>query len=151
MTTDRKPFDIGNVSARKVSFRWRMGEPLVLDARPDEERWADPTYYDEYLATDLYVDDPDGKWFAIWNEDCFQPSVYIVRADSFESAYETFIDEFGAQACGTIAEDDDVSNYGDGATIESLLGFGVLTWTPNGIIDTEAVRGEEITLTSILA
>lgn len=147
---DAKQFAIGEVIARKLVFKWRWNKSLVLDSRPDEERWADPSHHEEYRATELYVDDSweSGRWFAFWNEDCFQPSVYVIRAESFETAYEVFIEEFGAKACGTIEPGDDVSNYGDGATVDSLLESGVLTWTANGIIDTEAVKGEEITLVS---
>jgi len=35
-----------------------------------------------------YISDPKGPGFLFWVEDCFQPTVWFVRAESFEEAHE---------------------------------------------------------------
>jgi hypothetical protein len=41
-----------------------------------------------------YIDDPSGEWFACYNVDCFDPPFAVIRAQTFEQAYEVFCDEF---------------------------------------------------------
>lgn len=45
-------------------------------------------------TSEYYIEDTGGQWFACYNVDCFDPPLAIVRARSFEQAYETFCDEF---------------------------------------------------------
>lgn len=143
MRTNCKPVEL-ELAVSRLTFQW-CDRTLVWDANPDSQ-WEP----DVYRASGMYDESgfATGRWFVFYHEDCFQPSVYVIRAESFETAYEVFIEEFGAKACGVIEPNENVSNYGDGTTVDSLLNSGVLTWTANGIIDTEAIKGEEITLVS---
>lgn len=45
-------------------------------------------------TTHCYIDDPEGLWFACYNVDCFDPPMAVIRARTFEQAYEIFCDEF---------------------------------------------------------
>lgn len=82
-------------------------------------------------TTDVYIDDPDGLWFAFANVDCFDPPIAIIRASSFEQAYETFCDEFEKWIAvkDANAEDypeDDREFNGNGTHIDAS---GVQGWT----------------------
>jgi len=48
-------------------------------------------------TTECYIDDCSGQWFAFANVDCFDPPFVIIRARSFEQAYEVFCAEFEVQ------------------------------------------------------
>jgi hypothetical protein len=50
--------------------------------------------HDVKRTTEFYIDDTEGQWFACFNMDCFDPPFAVVRARSWESAYEVFCDEF---------------------------------------------------------
>lgn len=50
--------------------------------------------YDVKRTTEHYIDDTSGKWFACYNVDCFDPPMAVIRARSWETAYEVFCDEF---------------------------------------------------------
>lgn len=84
-----------------------------------------------------YHYEDDGAYFAFWVEDCFCPPVYIIKARSFEHAYETFCDTFTdvikIEASDLKDYDQDTLNYsGDGVPIE-----------------TEAVMGREVGVLSV--
>ncbi|HWH75945.1 MAG TPA: hypothetical protein VNT76_01190 [Candidatus Binatus sp.] len=89
-------------------------------------------------TTDYYIDDTDGQWFACFNVDCFDPPFAVIRARSFESAYEIFCDEFekwiavDATAAADYPEDD--RNYNGNGTH----------------IDTDNVQISELTLLSVI-
>lgn len=96
--------DAGTINAREFVF---SSTPTGSDDRRYILQAADSA--DEYLTlltrfpkhqikrtTDHYIDDTEGKWFACYNVDCFDPPMAIVRARSQETAYESFCDEFGA-------------------------------------------------------
>ena len=67
-----------------------------------------------------------------------QPPVYIIRARTFEDAYEAFVEEFG-----DIVDEVDLKDYDKDDPR--------LTWTDRGPVDTESVMGHELTLTSAIA
>ena len=73
-------------------------------------------------------------WVAFYIEDCFDPPVYIVRASSWEEAYEGFIDW---QVDQLKIEEPDLKDYDE----ESLH------YSSNGVpVGTEGVRGKEVWL-----
>lgn len=96
-----KTIDIGSIAAaRELIFCSHGGSDhrLVLQA---------PGAVDDYLAfitrfpkheakrtSRYYIADTDGHWYACYNVDCFDPPFAIVRARSWETAYEVFCDEF---------------------------------------------------------
>jgi hypothetical protein len=88
-------------------------------------------------VTDHYIDDPSGSWFAFANVDCFDPPFAIIRARSFEAAYDVFCDEFerwiqvDAPDAADYPEEDRVYN-----------GHGTH-------IDTDNVQGFELRLVSV--
>lgn len=89
-------------------------------------------------TTDFYIDDTDGKWYACYNVDCFDPPFAVVRARSWEDAYEIFCDEFS----DWIKVDDDcAADYPEDD--RNYNGSGVH-------IDTEGVQIHEMQLVSIL-
>lgn len=77
-------------------------------------------------------------WFAFWEADCMAPPIYIVRAESWEAAYEDF--------CDVIApiSDSDLPDYLNAA------GEFEGNYNSNGQpIDTESVNGCEISLIEV--
>jgi hypothetical protein len=88
-------------------------------------------------TTDYYVDDTSGKWFACYNVDCFDPPMAIIRARSFESAYEVFCDEFSDWLK---VDDADAADYPEDD--RNYNGHGVH-------IDTDNVQIQELTLLSV--
>ena len=91
-----------------------MGRPLVLNPRECKGSPLAPSkiwphcgaadhqcreiYTSEISAVPLsrFLDesgDYAASWFAFWEEDCMDPPIWIVRAESFEQAYEDFINE----------------------------------------------------------
>ena len=82
----------------------------------------------------------DGFFFAFWEEDCAFPPIYIVRADSFESAYEVFVEEF----C-TPLDDVTLQDY-EGS---EDAGYDDLTWTERGWVSTESVMGQALTVREV--
>jgi len=112
--------------------------------------WA----YDPYKETEdcnrvsgLIDEDEGDNWFVLWIEDCFQPAVYLVRADNFQEAYDDFID---ARIDELRIDESDYSDYGiteGGAPSDSELDFNVTSdGTP---VDTESIQGREVTICRI--
>ncbi len=102
MATNAQPttIDIGEIdNARELVFsQGNSDHRYILQA---------PGTTDDYLSTlarfpnhsinrttHHYIDDPSGQWFACYNVDCFDPPFAVIRARSFESAFEIFCDEF---------------------------------------------------------
>lgn len=99
--------NIGTVENAKelVFMQGNDDRRYVLQQKSDTSQYG---YAEDYLAfitrfkayqvwrtNQFYIDDTDGKWFACYNVDCFDPPFAVIRARSFESAYEIFCDEFG--------------------------------------------------------
>lgn len=96
--TETKTIDVGTVeNATELVFSCSQSDPshrYVLEAVPSDYL-AFITKYPNAKRTDrYYIDDSDGQWYACYNVDCFDPPFAIVRARSFETAYEVFCDEF---------------------------------------------------------
>src|SRR5262245_41147387 len=73
--------------------------------RANDRRYVLQATREDYLAfcarhpnatrtTHHYIDDSDGRWFACFNVDCFDPPFAVIRAGALETAYEVFGDEF---------------------------------------------------------
>lgn len=88
-------------------------------------------------TTEVYIDDTAGKWFACYNVDCFDPPMAIIRARSFESAYEVFCDEFSDWLK---VDDVDAADYPEDDR----------NYNSSGVhIDTDNVQIHELTLLSV--
>lgn len=102
-TTETATIDAGTVDgAIEIVFR-KTDDPTddriyLLQAHPRENRYLDALErfprHQVKIATDYYIDDFGGDWYAVANVDCFDPPMAIVRARSFEAALECFCDEF---------------------------------------------------------
>lgn len=75
-------------------------------------------------------------WFAFTIADCFDPPIYVVCAESFEAAYEEFLD-WKAEDSGIRIDDADLKDYPDGPP----------TYSSSGIpLDPDNVQGFELVL-----
>lgn len=82
--------------------------------------------------------DSDAPWFAFWEADCMSPPISVVRAESFERAYEDFCDTLPAADMSDFSESERY-NVPDGYTIAS----------DGRYVHTENVNGCEIELISV--
>lgn len=97
-----KTINIGEIdNARELIFADPHGNPnhryVLQPTGINEDYLAFITRFPKYdvkRTTEYYIDDTSGKWFACYNVDCFDPPMAIIRAGSWESAYEAFCDEF---------------------------------------------------------
>lgn len=88
-------------------------------------------------TTHHYIDDTDGKWYACYNVDCFDPPFAVIRARSFEQAYEVFCDEFSDWLK---VDESDAADYPDDDR----------TYSSSGVhIDTDNVQVHEMTLITV--
>jgi hypothetical protein len=84
-------------------------------------------------------DDCGGRYFAFCHADCFDPAMHLVCADSFESAYDIFLDEF--------ADEVDPADYSTDDEREEALNNGVIYYSSGGrLVHSENVQGFELTL-----
>lgn len=88
---------------------------------------------------------PEALWFAFWEEDCAWPAIHVVRAESWEQAYEDFCDslpdvpESDLEGVDGYLIGDENSNLPDG-----------YSFTSDGrIVYTENVNGREIELVEV--
>lgn len=134
-----KTIAFGDVKALAAVFSFRGDRTLIVEAEPAETiAFWDQYGHDAKRADHYGLDDWGNGFFAFWVENCFDPSIAIVRADSFETAYEIFCDEF---ADWIKIDDSDLADY-DPETL-NYNGSGVA-------IDTESVQGSEISLLRII-
>ena len=92
--------DIGSVeNARELIFSQGHSDSnrYVLQSEDVKEDYL--TFISRFPAQaartpHYYIDDTDGQWFACYVVDCFDPPFAVIRARSFEAAYEAFCDEF---------------------------------------------------------
>lgn len=85
-------------------------------------------------------------WFAFWEADCMSPAISIVRAESWEAAYEDFLDTLpDADPSDWSDEEKATAEDPDNGNLPSGYSF-----SGNGrIIFTENVNGCEITLIEV--
>jgi hypothetical protein len=145
MVTPDKPttINIGEIeNARELVFS---------QGNPDHRYILQPAgTTEDYLSTlcrfpahhikrtcEYYIDDTQGEWFACYVVDCFDPPFAIIRARSFESAYEVFCDEF---ADWMKVEESSAADYPEDDR----------TYNSNGVhIDTDSVQIQPVDLVSI--
>lgn len=78
--------------------------------------------------------DASSPWFAFWQEDCAFPPIYLVRAETWEAAYEDFCDEVLEPLSA-----DDMTDYDEDEVARNSSGEP---------IDTESVQGCAVRLES---
>ena len=121
-------------SARLV-FGWSFSN-LVVNPRESER-------FDVHTVplTRIYDDTGSGgSWFGMYEEGCMSPPIYLIRADSFESAYEVFCEEFVHPLDEETLKDYEQTSDGD---------YEGLTITGKGWISTESIQGHEIELKEV--
>ena len=77
-----------DLSKARLVFGWRFSNLVV---NPTEAERFDA----HSVPTSRIIDesgDAEAKWFGFYEEDCMAPPIYLVRAHTFEQAYEDFID-----------------------------------------------------------
>lgn len=86
-------------------------------------------------------DDGYGEFFSFWEADCFDPPQYLIRAKSWETAYDIFLEEFGTKV------DVDDSDYDTPEKIEEAINNGSITYTSGGtLVHCDGVNGRELKL-----
>jgi hypothetical protein len=139
MTTTTKTISMADVDARAIVFTFGSADRLlVVEAEPETDLLK---FWDRYGHEAKRADHANfadyGRFFAFWVADCFDPPIAIVRADSWENAYEIFLDEFERWIK---IDEPDLGDYDE----------ETLTYNSNGTpIDSEAVNGQEIKLVRI--
>jgi len=142
--TTKQTFALGCIdNALHAVFRSSQCENRYI-VSPTLTRWTDlytrfPNLHKfEFGHVDFYCEDSDGKFFLFANADCAFPPMAIIRANSFESAYATFLCEFEKFVK---IDDSNLSDYNDSEA---------LSYNDNGTpIDDSAVNGFEVYLDSV--
>jgi hypothetical protein len=140
-----KTISLVDVEALALVFDAGKPHTYVVCDEPDTLKFWERFGHDaKRIPVDsAHVSDYGKGYFAFWVEDCFDPSVAIVRADSFEDAYETFCDEFSDWLK---IDESDLPDYTDEETDEYTGNYSA-----SGVaIDTEAVNGRELTLLRVI-
>lgn len=133
-TTKQPTIHVGTVD-NAIELVFHRGDPTVLyllQAR-DEDYLQTLQRFPRAGASRTqhhYIDDPDGDWFWFANVDCFDPPFAIIRARSFESAYECFCCEFerwiAVSEVDAADYPEDERHYNDNGThidVSSVQGF----------------------------
>jgi hypothetical protein len=142
-TTSATTIDLGSIAnAKELVFTQGGDHKYILQPKGTPEDWRSTSarYPTETFkrTTDHYIDDPDGQWFACYNVDCFDPPFAVVRARSFESAYEIFCDEFSDWLA---VPDDCAADYPEDDR----------TYSASGVhIDTDNVQIHELHLVTVI-
>jgi len=90
-----------------------------------------------------YVESDGDKWFLFAVVDSHFPSHDLVRGDSWEGAYETYID-WAADHRNIVIDENEIDDYRDGDDNRC-------NWTSSGTpVDTESIKGAEVTLEKIV-
>lgn len=135
----RQHFDL-EIDAHKAVLRFTLhGRPLVHDPRPQEDR-PPLLSHEGARASSVSADEgfADSPWFAFWAEDCAFPVFHVIRAQSWEDAYEVFCEQEADRGHYLIQEGDPDYSEDDGH------------WTGDGRrVDTECFQGAEVTLASV--
>jgi hypothetical protein len=93
------------------------------------------------IISDNYSD--DAPFFIFFEQDCMSPLLTLVRSESFESAYELYVETL------TPLSDEDLADYVTGTDENGNPEYDELTWTDNGFVTTELVHGFECYLVSV--
>jgi hypothetical protein len=147
------PIDLSGIELERVVEIWVSRFSLAaLRTLPADKRdrelyvWSIDNSVDtsEVVGPSTLFDvvrESDGAyWYMFWCADCFSPPMDLVRGDSFEDAYEYYID-WAAEHRGLKIEEPDLKDYdidGDNPTC---------SFTSEGIpVDTNSVNGTEVYL-----
>lgn len=102
--------------------------------------------HDRGKSADLY---PADEWdwhermFLFYTEDCFDPPLYVVPADSFEEAQEAFIEWMPGPLRHYLVDPED-DDYTDDLARAERGECTRLRWTEKGWLDTERICGREL-------
>ena len=124
-----------DLKTTRLVFAWRHSN-LVINPRESER------FDVHHVPLSRVYDDTGsgGLWFGMYEEDCAYPPIYLIRADSFESAYEVFCEEFVNPLDEDALRDCECTPEGD---------YENLTLTSRGWISTEAIMGYEVDLKEV--
>ena len=128
----------------RLVFRMPSGSRLIINPRVCDGR-EQVNGPDQAVPLTRFLDesgDYADQWFAFWEEDCMSPPIYVVRAESFEQAYEDFCNEVVSRFP---LSESDLTDY----TKTEEGDYEGLTWTDRGWISTENVNGVEIRLVEV--
>lgn len=141
---DKDTIDIGSVTnAKELVFAQDLGDHrYILQAKGTKEDYLSTLarFPDHQIkrTQEHYIDDTDGDWFAFFNVDCFDPPFAVIRARSFESAYEIYCDEFSE---GLAVDEESAKDYPEDDRDYNSSGVH---------IDASGVQGFQLRLISIL-
>jgi hypothetical protein len=97
-------------------------------------RWTDKRTGREESADVLNPGDYWGSAFLVYNQDCFDPPIWIVEADHAQDAQEEFLEHDQAVNC-CMVQPEDIADHDDND--------GRLTWNSQGAFDTEALMVDD--------
>lgn len=126
----------------RIEFAWKF-RPLVINAEESERFDVHNVPVSRVIDNQYGAADSASPWFAFYVEDCFDPPIWLVRADSWESAYDDFVDALPETDLGDLDEDqrNELESTGD------LSGY---TYDSSGLLKyTEAVMGYETKIVSV--
>ena len=134
-----------DLKTARLEFRWAHPN-LVINPRESDAPGIDVRAVpaERVLLGDSYSSDE--RWFAFYEEDCFDPPVWIVRADSWETAYEVFCDE----ALDSVDLEDLDPEQRVAVEGEGNLPDGYSISSDGKLIYTETSMGYEIELISVI-
>lgn len=128
-----------DLSKARLVFGWRFSNLVV---NPTEAERFDV----HAVPVSRIIDecgDSDARWFGFYEEDCMDPPIYLVRARTFEQAYEDFIDSRPEVSLEDLDEEqrEELEKSGD------LSGYA---YDSSGrLVYTEAIMGYEIELKEV--
>jgi hypothetical protein len=142
MTTELKLGYVDCENARRIWVRSGEAE-WVFDAEGKTESHDPMDRVGGPYRISAFVSDSDGsQWFLFAVVDCHFPLHDLVRGDSFEDAYEAYIDWAAEHRHIAIAEDE-LPDYLDGDDFSG-------SYTSDGRpVDTDNVQGHQVTLLRI--
>jgi hypothetical protein len=90
-----KTISLNDIEAQALIFGFGNRQLVVTAERLDTLKFWEVYGHDaEQISHKNFYDDGDGSWFVFYVADCFDPPKAVIRARSFETAYEIFCDEF---------------------------------------------------------
>lgn len=96
-------------------------------------------FYKNVKSLSGVIDNAEDKWFIFYVEDCYDPGMYAISANSFQDAYDWFI-----TACEHLVkiDEEDLKDYNVGDGDDGKLDC---SFNDNGTpVDTELVQGFEV-------
>lgn len=130
--------NVSQIWVESGGFLWVWNPDKTVESHDLMDRVGGPYHIVDFL------DESDGeRWFIFAVVDCHFPARDLVRADSFEGAYEEYVD-WAAENRHIKIEEGDYADY-KVESDESTCG-----WTSDGTpVDTESIQGHEVQLWKI--